>query len=159
MRLLSISDAVHRIWLKRRSREFPVEDLSQFVNGHLPAWTFPKALSVPIAMRKIPVASSRLGVFIFINCSAIHRGFETHTSFVRSCTLDLRKDEEASIMERLGNAKANTYWEARLSSDSIVQMTNFIEKKYEFAKWADRHSPLPIFQPNLVAVAIERNSH
>lgn len=89
-------------------------------------------------------ASSKLGVFICINCSGIHRSLGTHISFVRSCTLDVWKDEEASMMERVGNEKGNAYWEAKLpadyhrpASDDTAGMTKFIRQKYEEKKWAD----------------------
>ena len=57
-------------------------------------------------------ASSKLGIFICINCSGIHRSLGTHISFVRSCTLDTGKEEEVAVMEMVGNAIANAYWEA-----------------------------------------------
>ncbi|KAH0786024.1 ARF GAP-like zinc finger-containing protein [Histomonas meleagridis] len=98
-------------------------------------------------------ASSKLGIFICINCSGIHRSLGTHISFVRSCTLDTWKEEEAAMMERVGNAKANAYWEALLppdfqrpSSTDVTNMTKFIRQKYEQEKWVD-HSMQPPHLP------------
>ena len=89
-------------------------------------------------------ASSKLGVFICINCSGIHRGLGTHITFVRSCTLDTWKPEEVDVMERVGNRKANEYWEERLPpdfvrphSDDMEAMGKFLRQKYELKKWVD----------------------
>lgn len=52
-------------------------------------------------------------------------------------------------MERVGNARANAYWEATLPpdvrppGDNVEAMTKFIRQKYEFAKWADPDSRPP----------------
>ena len=94
-------------------------------------------------------ASSKLGVFICINCSGIHRGLGTHITFVRSCTLDTWKPEEVDVMERVGNKKGNEYWEARLPpdfvrprSEDVEAMSKFIRQKYEYKKWID-----PLMRP------------
>lgn len=89
-------------------------------------------------------ASSKLGIFLCINCSGRHRNLGTHISFVRSCTLDSWTEEQATIMESIGNYQANLYWEARLPPDYIRPPTGdlealdkFIRMKYEYKKWAD----------------------
>jgi stromal membrane-associated protein len=88
-------------------------------------------------------ASCNLGVVICISCSGIHRGLGTHVSFVRSCTLDRWKEDEIATLERVGNARANAYWEANLPHqarpppDDLGLMTKFIRRKYELAQWAD----------------------
>jgi stromal membrane-associated protein len=98
-------------------------------------------------------ASSKLGVFICTTCSGIHRDLSPHISSVRSCTFDSWKDEEAATMERVGNARANAYWEARLPpgtrppSNDQGRMTMFIRQKYEFAKWADPEGRAPDLAP------------
>lgn len=95
-------------------------------------------------------ASATLGTFICINCSGIHRSLGAHISFVRSCTLDKWKEEEALVMERVGNEKANAYWEANLpadyqrpATDDTSGMTKFIRQKYEMQKWVDPNSRPP----------------
>jgi stromal membrane-associated protein len=89
-------------------------------------------------------ASSTLGVFICINCSGRHRNLGTHITFVRSCTLDSWTDEQAKVMEQIGNQVSNAYWEARLpadyarpATDDLEGLTKFIRLKYELKKWAD----------------------
>ena len=89
-------------------------------------------------------ASSKLGIFICLNCSGIHRNLGTHISFVRSCTLDSWTDEQANVMRMIGNRRANEYWEYKLpknfqrpKSSNRAEMEDFIRRKYvdrEFAK-------------------------
>jgi stromal membrane-associated protein len=95
-------------------------------------------------------ASSTLGVFICINCSGRHRNLGTHITFVRSCTLDSWTDEQAKIMENVGNDISNRYWEARLPGDyprpateDLEGLTKFIRMKYELKKWADPSATPP----------------
>jgi stromal membrane-associated protein len=95
-------------------------------------------------------ASSKLGVFICINCSGRHRNLGTHITFVRSCTLDSWTDEQAKVMEQIGNQVSNAYWEARLPSDyprpatdDLEGLTKFIRLKYELKKWADPSASPP----------------
>eukprot|EP01035_Chromulina_nebulosa_P033064 gene33064-44247_t len=61
-------------------------------------------------------ASANLGVFICIECSGIHRNLGVHISFVRSVNLDSWTAKQVEFMEEWGNARANEYFEANLSS-------------------------------------------
>lgn len=95
-------------------------------------------------------ASSTLGVFICINCSGRHRNLGTHITFVRSCTLDSWTDDQAKVMEQVGNEVSNRYWEARLPrdharppNDDLEGLTKFIRMKYELKKWTDPNSDPP----------------
>jgi hypothetical protein len=59
-------------------------------------------------------ASSKLGVFICIDCSGIHRNLGTHISFVRSVNLDAWTVQQVEFMEQWGNARAKAYFEAEI---------------------------------------------
>lgn len=95
-------------------------------------------------------ASVTLGVFVCINCSGRHRNLGTHITFIRSCTLDSWTDEQATIMDSIGNQVSNEYYEANLppgfqrpATDDLDGLTKFITKKYEMKTWADKTRPPP----------------
>ena len=95
-------------------------------------------------------ASSKLGVFICINCSGIHRSLGTHISFVRSCKLDGWSDEQANVMKMIGNKRANQYWEYRLPrsfvrpvSTNRGAMESFIRRKYVDREFANPNAVPP----------------
>ncbi|EEB06558.2 GTPase activating protein [Schizosaccharomyces japonicus yFS275] len=84
-------------------------------------------------------ASWNLGVFICIRCSGIHRSLGVHISRVKSVDLDSWTDEQTAQIKRWGNARANKYWEAKLSDGHVPsdsKIASFIRTKYEFKKWA-----------------------
>lgn len=87
-------------------------------------------------------ASSNLGVFVCIRCSGIHRNLGVHISKVKSVSLDKWPVEQAEFMAKIGNAKANAFFEATLpanrkptENDSTYVLENFIRDKYERRLW------------------------
>ena len=56
-------------------------------------------------------ASLNLGTLICIECSGIHRNLGSHISRVRSLDLDAWPVEYLTVMEAIGNKKANAIWE------------------------------------------------
>ena len=83
-------------------------------------------------------ASVNLGLFVCLNCSGIHRSLGTHLSKVRSTTLDTWLPEQVEFISKLGNAKANLFWEANLPSNfrrpaegDMSGLKNFITSKYQ----------------------------
>ncbi|KAL1960339.1 hypothetical protein VTO42DRAFT_8299 [Malbranchea cinnamomea] len=90
-------------------------------------------------------ASWNLGVFICIRCSGIHRGMGTHISRVKSVDLDSWTDEQLQSVLKWGNARANKYWEAKLTPGHIpseAKIENFIRTKYEARRWV-MDGPMP----------------
>ena len=49
-----------------------------------------------------------------IECSGVHRGLGTHVSKIRSLALDKWSLNSIQLLERIGNSKSNSIWEARL---------------------------------------------
>lgn len=69
----------------------------------------------------------------------------THISRVKSVDLDAWTDEQLASIMKWGNARANTYWEAKLApghvpSDSKIE--NFIRTKYDSKRWV-MDGPMP----------------
>ncbi|QIX01989.1 hypothetical protein AMS68_007506 [Peltaster fructicola] len=90
-------------------------------------------------------ASWNLGVFICIRCSGIHRSMGVHISRVKSVDLDTWKDEQMESILRWGNARANTYWEAKLAPGHVpneAKIENFIRTKYDSKRWV-MDGPMP----------------
>ncbi|XP_029970582.1 arfGAP with GTPase domain, ankyrin repeat and PH domain 3 [Salarias fasciatus] len=83
-------------------------------------------------------ASLNLGALMCIECSGIHRNLGTHLSRVRSLDLDDWPLELSTVMTAIGNAVANSVWEAGVegyskpgSDSSREEKERWIRAKYE----------------------------
>ncbi|KAL5269003.1 hypothetical protein ACHWQZ_G002735 [Mnemiopsis leidyi] len=92
-------------------------------------------------------ASINLGVVVCIKCSGSHRDLGVHISKVRSLELDVKAwtDDMVSVFHRIGNRRANEYFEKTLDTathprpppDSDMKLReSFIEEKYTRGSWS-----------------------
>lgn len=58
--------------------------------------------------------SHNIGVFLCSSCAAIHRGLGAHISKIKSVKLDNWDRTQVSMMEDVGNEKANCQYEQYL---------------------------------------------
>ena len=93
-----------------------------------------------------------LSTIFIIDFVGDHRAFGRHITRVRSCKLDGWTNEEAWIMEAIGNEIANSYYEFNMAygftritpQSSDTQKKNYITDKYLKKKYIPEGEPEPI---------------
>lgn len=86
-------------------------------------------------------ASINLGIFLCVQCASIHRSLGTHTSRVKSLTMDTWTREMVEHMRVWGNIKANEVWNPDERRNPVPvsvgeegrqgEMERYIRNKYE----------------------------
>lgn len=97
-------------------------------------------------------ASVNLGVFVCLACSGIHRSLGVHISQVRSTNLDTWLPGQVDFVSRLGNEKANKFWEANVprtfqrptgGNGATPELAQFIRQKYVEMRFAAKDMDPP----------------
>jgi len=105
-------------------------------------------------------ASASLGVFVCMRCAGIHRNIGVHITFVRSVTLDKWNEQQVQTMTDMGNARAESIYEAKIpvgyprpNPNDSAAIEKWIRDKYERKRFmGDPSSPAqPKQQPALAA--------
>ncbi|XTI82879.1 ArfGap-domain-containing protein [Cenococcum geophilum] len=90
-------------------------------------------------------ASPKLGIFMCLSCSGIHRGLGVHISFVRSITMDAFKPAELARMAAGGNEPFRAFFNAHGSNAAAGRSfaASTIAERYDSAagdEWKERLS-------------------
>jgi ADP-ribosylation factor GTPase-activating protein 1 len=90
-------------------------------------------------------ASPKLGIFMCLSCSGVHRGLGVHISFIRSITMDAFKGSELARMAAGGNKPFQEFFDSHASNtkDGRKFDTSSIQERYDSEagdEWKERLS-------------------
>ncbi|KAJ4294188.1 Zn finger-containing GTPase- Activating Protein for ARF [Kalmusia sp. IMI 367209] len=90
-------------------------------------------------------ASPKLGIFMCLSCSGVHRGLGVHISFIRSITMDAFKGSELARMAAGGNKPFQEFFNTHSSNTKDGKMfdTSSIQERYDSEagdEWKERLS-------------------
>lgn len=90
-------------------------------------------------------ASPKLGIFMCLSCSGVHRGLGVHISFIRSITMDAFKGSELARMAAGGNKPFQDFFNAHPSNtkDGRTFEASSIQERYDCEagdEWKERLS-------------------
>ncbi|KAL5379553.1 hypothetical protein DPSP01_008430 [Paraphaeosphaeria sporulosa] len=90
-------------------------------------------------------ASPKLGIFMCLSCSGVHRGLGVHISFIRSITMDAFKGSELARMAAGGNKPFQEFFDSHSSNtkDGRKFDTSSIQERYDSEagdEWKERLS-------------------
>ncbi|KAL5114588.1 Zn finger-containing GTPase- Activating Protein for ARF [Pleosporales sp. CAS-2024a] len=90
-------------------------------------------------------ASPKLGIFMCLSCSGVHRGLGVHISFIRSITMDAFKGAELARMAAGGNKPFQDFFDTHASNtkDGRTFDASSIQERYDSEagdEWKERLS-------------------
>jgi ADP-ribosylation factor GTPase-activating protein 1 len=90
-------------------------------------------------------ASPKLGIFMCLSCSGVHRGLGVHISFIRSITMDAFKGSELARMAAGGNKPFQDFFNSHPSNtkESRTFEASSIQERYDSEagdEWKERLS-------------------